>query len=52
MLIALRFCVREYHELLRLVLDHGQARIDRTGVGTISVFGAQARNYRTLQGLG
>jgi thymidylate synthase len=35
--------VREYHELLRLVLDQGQPRTDRTGVGTISVFGAQAR---------
>jgi thymidylate synthase len=35
--------VREYHDLLRLVLDKGQPRDDRTGVGTISVFGAQAR---------
>jgi thymidylate synthase len=37
------FFVREYHDLLRLVLDKGQPRDDRTGVGTISVFGAQAR---------
>jgi thymidylate synthase len=35
--------VREYHDLLRLVLEKGQERTDRTGVGTLSVFGAQAR---------
>lgn len=35
--------MREYHSLLRLVLDQGRARSDRTGVGTLSVFGAQAR---------
>jgi thymidylate synthase len=35
--------VREYHELLRLVLDQGQPREDRTGTGTLSIFGAQAR---------
>jgi thymidylate synthase len=35
--------VREYHNLLRLVLDNGQPRNDRTGVGTLSIFGAQAR---------
>jgi thymidylate synthase len=35
--------VRQYHELLRLVLDQGQQRSDRTGTGTLSVFGAQAR---------
>jgi thymidylate synthase len=33
--------VRQYHELLRLVLDRGQRRSDRTGTGTLSVFGAQ-----------
>jgi thymidylate synthase len=40
---VLCFCVRAYHDLLRLVLENGQARTDRTGVGTLSVFGAQAR---------
>jgi thymidylate synthase len=35
--------VRQYHDLLRLVLENGQPRTDRTGTGTLSVFGAQAR---------
>jgi thymidylate synthase len=35
--------MRQYHDLLRLVLDKGQPRSDRTGVGTLSIFGAQAR---------
>jgi thymidylate synthase len=35
--------VREYHDLLRLVLEHGEHRDDRTGTGTLSVFGAQVR---------
>jgi len=35
--------VRQYHDLLRLVLEKGQPRADRTGTGTLSIFGAQAR---------
>ncbi len=35
--------MRQYCDLLRLVLDKGKPRQDRTGVGTYSVFGAQAR---------
>jgi len=40
---AIISCVRQYHDLLRLVLDQGRSRADRTGTGTLSVFGAQAR---------
>ena len=35
--------MKEYLRLLEEVLDHGKARQDRTGTGTIGVFGAQAR---------
>ena len=38
-----RLEVRQYHDLLRLVLEQGLARSDRTGTGTLSIFGAQAR---------
>jgi thymidylate synthase len=41
--LKIHFRVREYHDLLRLVLERGERRDDRTGVGTLSVFGAQAR---------
>ncbi|MDQ6912824.1 MAG: thymidylate synthase [Verrucomicrobiota bacterium] len=35
--------MKQYHDLLRLVLEKGKPRSDRTGVGTLSIFGAQAR---------
>src|SRR2546421_1456918 len=35
--------MKQYHELLRLVLDHGKYKADSTGTGTHAVFGAQAR---------
>ncbi|MBI5405410.1 MAG: thymidylate synthase [Candidatus Kerfeldbacteria bacterium] len=35
--------MRQYLDLVSQVLDHGETRGDRTGVGTVSVFGAQAR---------
>ncbi len=35
--------MKEYLDLLRLVMENGRDRSDRTGVGTRGIFGAQAR---------
>jgi thymidylate synthase len=35
--------MKQYHDLLQDILNNGESRDDRTGVGTISVFGRQLR---------
>jgi thymidylate synthase len=35
--------MKTYLDLLRQILEHGEPRADRTGVGTLSLFGLQAR---------
>lgn len=35
--------MKQYHDLMEHVLQHGEERMDRTGTGTLSVFGHQSR---------
>lgn len=41
--------MKQYHDLMNHVLNHGTKKEDRTGTGTLSVFGYQAR-YNLLDG--
>ena len=41
--------MKQYHDLVRLILENGERKSDRTGTGTISMFGLQTK-YDLRQG--
>lgn len=41
--------MKQYHDLIQTVLDHGIKKEDRTGTGTLSIFGHQSR-YNLSEG--
>jgi len=41
--------MKQYHQLMKHVLEHGTKKEDRTGTGTLSVFGYQSR-YNLAEG--